>query len=368
MGMKWCLILCLLLFLPVMVVAQLHPPPPRPKWSILGLAHPDAKLLMGIAWKRALASPLGAVIRKQVAIGGHPLLAFLDSIDNVERFLVSSPGTPEDGAGRPPLLVVGEGQFSLAQVRAMAKADGAVSRRFNDVELLVPPDATNADLHFALLDATTILFGDGTSVKAAIVRRQNQEPSQSELIKRAGVLSATQEAWVLAKDPSQAFPGIGITSSPLAAEVESVELQVAAGDSLSASVAIKAATPEAAETLGTGLPALMNLLALTYSGQPSLTQVARRLRTVTEQNYVKMGFTLDGKLLNQSLNELREASVPVVSKAVVPATDQGAMPSSSVPTPGVRIPDPGPAPKRVIRIVGGMDDGVREIPYEVKKP
>lgn len=37
----------------------------------------------------------------------------------------------------------------------MAKADGAVSRRFNDVELLVPPDATNADLHFALLDGQT---------------------------------------------------------------------------------------------------------------------------------------------------------------------------------------------------------------------
>ncbi len=368
MGMKWCLVFCLLLFLPVMVAAQLHPPAPRPKWSILGLAHADAKLLMGIDWKRALASPLGGVIRKQVALGGHPLLAFLDSIDNVERFLVSSPGAAEDGVGRPPLLVVGEGQFSLAQVRAMAKADGAVSRRFNDVEMLVPPNATNADLHFALLDATTILFGDGTSVKGAILKRQNQEPSESELIRRAGVLSATHEAWVLAKDPAQAFPGIGITSSPLAEEVESVELQVSAGESLSASVSIKAATPEAAETLGTGLPALMNLLALTYSGQPSLTQVARRLRTVTEQNYVKMGFTLDGKLLNQSLHELREASVPVVSKAVVPATGQGPQPAMGVPTPAVRVPDPGPAPKRVIRIVGGMDEGVREIPYEAKKP
>lgn len=75
-----------------MAAAQLHPLPPRPKWSILGLAHPDAKLLLGIDWKRALASSMGPVIRKQVALGGHPRPAFLDSIDNVERFLVLSPG------------------------------------------------------------------------------------------------------------------------------------------------------------------------------------------------------------------------------------------------------------------------------------
>lgn len=184
------------------------------------------------------------------------------------------------------------------------------------------------------------------------MRWQNQDTSheKNELIRRAGVLSAGQEAWVLAKDPAQAFPGIGITSSPLAAEVESIELQVSAGESLSASVSIKAATPEAAETLGTGLPALLNLVALTYSGQPSLTQVARRLKTVTEQTYVKMGFTLDGKLLNQSLNELREASVPVVSKAVVPAQGQGPgtgpgpMSTAPMPPAGMRIPDTGPAP------------------------
>src|SRR5215510_7964553 len=153
--MRWCIVSFVLGFLPLIAFAQSRP---AAKWTILPLAHPDAKLLLGIDWRRILESPLGPTILKQVQQGGHPLFGFLEAIDNVDRLLVSSPGTIE--GRKRPLLVVGEGRFSLPKIRAMAAADGAVPRRYNDVELLVPPRATVDDLHFALLDGNTILFGD----------------------------------------------------------------------------------------------------------------------------------------------------------------------------------------------------------------
>src|SRR5262249_58426461 len=132
-------------------------------------------------------------ILKQVQQGGHPLFGFLEAIDNVDRLLVSSPGTIE--GRKRPLLVVGEGRFSLPKIRAMAAADGAVPRRYNDAELLVPPRATVDHLHFALLDGNTILLGDGISVKGAIDRWQRMDAplERDSILLRAASVSTAQE-------------------------------------------------------------------------------------------------------------------------------------------------------------------------------
>src|SRR5215510_13416622 len=154
--MRWglkALALCFTIGGAYMTAAEQNPKTAR--WTTFPLAHPDARLLIGLDWRRIVESGLGPAMVRQVQLGGHPLLGFLDSIENLDRMLVSSPGS-EDG-GRAPLLVIGEGRFSLAKIRSMAKGDGAISRRYNDVELLVPPNAGALDLHFALLDAQTVL-------------------------------------------------------------------------------------------------------------------------------------------------------------------------------------------------------------------
>ncbi|MCC6392805.1 MAG: hypothetical protein IT167_19565 [Bryobacterales bacterium] len=363
--MRWCL-LVILMMLPLIAASQTAR---VAKWTILPLAHPDAKLLIGVDWRRVQDSPLGPLVLQQVRKGGHPLLGFLDSIENIDRILVSSPGGE---AGRSPLLVVGEGRFSLPKIRAMAKADGAVSRRYNDVELLVPPDATPFDLHFALLDGQTILFGDGASVKGAIDRWQRADsPSdRNPLSFRAVTLSTTQEIWALVEKPAESLASLGIAESDLAAQVKQLELGVSIADILNANFTIQAATAEAAETLGTGLPALLQLAAITYSHQPSLTQVARRLKVVTENSTVKMGFRIDGKLLDQSLNELRAAAAPpLVTETTPTSAPQQARVASAPGTPAaLTVPDhPSQPVRRVVRIVG-MEDGVKEIPYEMQRP
>jgi hypothetical protein len=353
--MRWSVVAYIIMLLPLIAVAQTARPS---KWTLLPLAHPDAKLLLGIDWRRVKESPLGPIVLKQVQQGGHPLLGFLESIENVDRLLVSSSGSV-NGA-KAPLLVIGEGRFALPKIRAMAKADGAVSRKYNDVELLVPPNATNADLHFALVDGSTILVGDGTSVKGAIDRwlRADTADDRNPLFFRATTLATTQEIWAAVTEPSTSLSSLGISSSPIAEQIKSLELGLLLGQTLSATLWINAASEEAADTLATGLPALLQLAALQYSDQPSLTQLAKRLKVISDKGFVKMAVTIDGKLFEQSMSELRAAAAPPVTRAVAApvATHQPPIAAPVVPT--------GP---RVVRIVG-MDEGVKEIPYEVKTP
>lgn len=360
------------------------------RWSIFALAHPQAQLLLGVDWRRALASPLGPVLLKQVRLGGHPLFGFLESIDNVDRILVSSEGVVE---GSRSLLVIGEGRFQLPKVRAMAKADGAVTKRYNDVELLVPPGATNEDLHFALVDSQTIFFGDGYSVKDAIDRwlKHDDQTLRNPVAARASGLMQTHELWAVAQNLAETLPVLGLGQTDLTEQVEILEIGIATGQAMTAHVTIRGATEEAAQELSAGLPALLQLAAFQYSNQPFLTQVSQRLKVVTEKNYLKMGVTLDSRLLEQSLGELRAAApaprrmptmsarvanlaqavaagevAPPAPKPVVESSPAATVVTSSAP-PQPPVPTLEAAPKtdrRTILIVG--EDGVREIPYEVK--
>ncbi|MBS1827451.1 MAG: hypothetical protein JST93_19200 [Acidobacteria bacterium] len=359
--MRIALVALLLMLLPLIAVSQ---PLRTAKWTILPLAHPNARLLLGLDWRRVLDSPLGKVVQDQVSKGGHPLLGFLDSIENVDRILVSSPGA--DDGEKAPLLVIGEGRFLLPRIREMAKADGALSRKYNDVELLVPPNATNADLHFALLDGHTILFGDGSSVKQAIDRwqRATQEAhDRNPVFFRAATLSTMQEIWAVVHDPASSLSALGISGSGLAEQVENVEFGITVGQTLDATVWIKGATEEAGEMLATGLPALLQLAALTYHQQPSLAQVARRLKVVNEKEHVKMGVSIDAKLFGRSMDELRASTVTTTTAVAAPQSAAAQLP----PAAAAAAASDGPPQRRVVRIVG-MDEGVKEIPYEVKRP
>ncbi|MBI3682566.1 MAG: hypothetical protein HY235_19485 [Acidobacteria bacterium] len=329
------------------------------QWSVFPLAHPNAKLLLGVNWRRIVESPLGPTILKQVKLGGHPLLGLLESIENVDLLLISSPGA--DNEGRPPLLVIAEGRFSLSKVRAMAMADGAVSRRYNDVELLVPPNATSTDLHFALIDGNTILFGDGLSVKAAIDRWQRMEDTyeKNPLFVRARSLSGVQQVWMLASSPSEALSSLGFGGSGLAEQIDSLEIGISAGQQLTASLLMKASTPEAADTLATGLPALLQLAAITYSSRPAWTQLAKRLKVMTENEYIKMGVSLDARLLDQSLNELRGSAATAAAAAAAAPAAVAAISRPELPAPTSELT------RKVVRIIS--EDGTREIPYEPRK-
>jgi hypothetical protein len=350
--MRWCIIAFVLMVFPLIALPQA----PRLKsWGILPLAHSDAKLILGLDWRRLVESPLGPAVLKQVSLGGHPLLLFLDSIENVERILFSSPG--KRSGGRPPMLVAGQGRFQMAKIRALAKADGAVSRRYNDVELLAAPNASNQDLHFAFLEDQIILAGDGASVKSAIDRWQRKDTSHQKnpVHIRALGMSSAHEVWAVADTPSESLASLNLGESELAEQVERLEIGLTVTQTLNAHLLIHTASEEAADTLGAGLPALLQLAAFAYQQQPSLAHLARKVKVMREKNLLKIGFNVDAALFEQSMNELRAAAAPAatVSQPAAPALAAPSVAASSE--------------RKVVRIVG-MDDGVKEIPFESKPP
>lgn len=334
---------------PVAVFAEI---PRDKKWSVMVLAHPNAKMLAGVDWKKVISSPLGPVLLRQVELGGHPLFSFLESIDGIERLLISTPG--EHPSGRKPLLVVADGSFALAKIRKMAAADGAITRRFNNVEMLVPPGATNDDLHFALLDGNTILFGDGSSVKGAIDRwqRPGNWAGRNPVYGRAENLGLTQDLWAAIDEPARSLASLGLAGTPLAEDVERIEAAFQVGETLATQITIRAATEESAQTLATGLPALLQLAAVQFDNQPYLTQVAKKLKVARDKRLLTMSASLEAKLLDRSFAELR-------TPAEVPATVQGPPLPETKPAPTPPIPVV-TSTRRVIKITGA-EGGYREI-------
>lgn len=353
--MRWFL-LAMVLIVPLSANSQNNR---APDWAVFPLAHPDAKLLVGIDWRRILDSPLGPVLLKQIRQGGHPLLSFLDSIDNVDRLLLSTPG--EKQGIRRPLLVIAEGRFLLSKIRKLAVADGAISRRYNDVELLVAPEAGNQDVHFALLDGNTILFGDGASVKAAIDRWQRMTGShdRNPLFFRAVTLAAAHELWAVAEAPAEALAAFGFRLTELVQRVTQLELGATFSKAFNCSLLLKADSEEVAQTLASGVPALLQLLALIDEQRSVLAQLAQRIKVTAESARVRFSLALDGGLLESSLASLRSqsklrsdagAAQQRLASAIAPAGQKSAEPV-----------------RRVVRVIGA-EDGNKEIPYPVGKP
>jgi hypothetical protein len=83
-----------------------------------------------------------------------------------------------------------------------------------------------------------------------------------------------------------------------------------------------------------------------------LANIAKRLQVVNEKSYLKMGVTLDGRLLDQGLAELRPLTTAAAS---------GVTAASSSPQALTTAGPPAPPERKVVRIIG--EDGVRELPY-----
>lgn len=359
----------------------------RTKWNIWHLVHPNTRLLIGLDWRQALQSPLGPMLRKQVSEGGHPLLSFLESIENVDRLLVSSPGVAEEGK-KAPLLVVAQGRFELSKIRRMATADGAVSRRYNDVELLVPSGAANEDIHFALLDTTTIVFGDGTSVKAAINRNLRQEPVnvRNLVVARSMTMSGTTDAWIVSEEPLEPLNSLGIGTMPFIEMLSGLEVGVAIREGVGIQLAMFPKTAEAGQQLKNGISPLLELLALQPQMDPRVQEIAKRCRISLERGAVRVVADLDRKLVETALNAMRTTKT---ERATVPgpadrlrapgaagaavSLEGGVKPGAGpiVGAPALGVPVAGApvlgAPvttssRKVVRIVG-MEEGVKEIPY-----
>src|SRR5713226_9177181 len=141
--------------------------------------HPNAKAVISIDWGRIRQSHVGTMLReKWVDTGPAAAIPGIEFLNDVDRFLISSPGqNPADERAEPPVLIVIHGHFEMAKIRKLLVTHGAKPQMFNSVQVYRPQDKNGKDLAFVLLDAQTILMGDARSIFASVER--NARPAET---------------------------------------------------------------------------------------------------------------------------------------------------------------------------------------------
>ncbi len=163
--------------------------------QLLGLLMPDAKIVAGVQLGQAKASAFGQFVLSQAGP-----MAELDKLKAATGFdprtdlteMVA--GSTGPGAG----LVAGHGSFQVGQLAALASRTGAVTENYRGITLM---GGTGAE-RVAFLDGTTVVIGDGASVKAAVDRWIGGRATGA-LTARAVEISATSQAWAVAAGLSE---------------------------------------------------------------------------------------------------------------------------------------------------------------------
>ncbi len=140
--------------------------------TLLGLVPPDAKVVAGIRVTQAIASPLGQFVLSHLPAGGDGFDKMMgatgfDPRHDVSEILIASSDPNNHHAG----LVAVRGVFDPARIESAAAAHGSAKSSVLGVTVFAS-DA--AQVALALPDATTAVFGDLDSVKAAIRRYRNK--------------------------------------------------------------------------------------------------------------------------------------------------------------------------------------------------
>jgi hypothetical protein len=174
-----------LFFLVLSATAQTAPLPAGmpPAWR---LVHPDAVVLLGVDVRAIRQSAAGKSLNKSLSqasmgIMSLPVLQFLRDIDEV---LLSAPGekklapkvTTVAKAGvtaNSPVLIILTGQFPAAHTQSLLHG---VHRTYNGVQIYASSlGGVNSEV--ALLNESTLLFGDADSLRGAIDRSQRSNLS-----------------------------------------------------------------------------------------------------------------------------------------------------------------------------------------------
>lgn len=321
---------------------------------------PDAKILISIDWKRLQQASLGASLRDKFLQAGGTISTTpgAEFITDIDRMFLSSTGSkPGDNADdNPPVLITISGHFDLAKVRAALTKYGAKPQLFNSIQVYRPQDEKGKDMAFVPVDARTLVFGDASSVFAALERNTSAPASSpiNTLAARAAEMDAAYDAWLIATDPQELagsrLNGI-LGEGGLAAGARGIEAGISLRTGLSAEIMVRFDDEPAAKMLASEMGLFLKTVAGAKAGQYSLADLAKKLK-----------FTAEGPVTKISLHLTAQEVENGVEAAVARMRVQ---PHVAVNVRPLNTPSPA-APKKqenqVIRIEG-LDDGPRVIPY-----
>ena len=351
-------------------------------------AHPDAAMLGGIEVKRIWQSPLADMLRSQVAelkVGKVPGAEFLEELD---RVFVSAPA-PAAGK-QPPVLAVLTGRFDLARLHKLAAAEGASIKWYKGIEVIAPPKANGADVHFAIIDSQTAIVAQRGTLYAAIDRAKSGAAGplseSNPLFARAVGMTPAYEAWLVsAVSPDAMLPQQG-AAGEMFQKVRGMDFGLSLREGLGLDLSLDTDTAEASQQMAAGLQMMLGLGLANATGPQAaqMQEILRNLQISPEPNALRVSLRVPRQQLELAIAEMRKSvegavggirsavrsSVPVrgdtrgfaaldrLAQSHVPAAPQ-AIPALATAPP----PPPEPPRKMVVRIEG-LDDGPLEIPYK----
>jgi hypothetical protein len=338
-----------LLLAPMIAGAQTDPGP----WRFVD---PGAKAVISVDWKRVSRSPLGVMLRERwINPGAGAAIPGIEFLDDVDRFLVSSPGgDASDETAEAPLLVVAIGRFDLANIRRFLLAHRTKPQQFNSFQVYRPQGKNAKDLAFVLFDPQTILIGDSHSIFGSLERSvfQHAAPQPNSMLARVPEMDANYDAWALVSDASalgsNRFTDL-LAAAGMDAETRGFEAGISLRSGLAADITVMLSSDDAAKNMATEVSRIVRLAAKDKSGEPFLQDLERKLKFASEGSRVRISLRLTTPELEKN------AQLFAASRKRAPA-----------PPPDIRplakAAPASPPEKQVIRIEG-LDGGTREIPF-----
>lgn len=348
--------LCCLVVLAATAAAQALASWPK----VWNLAHPDAAALIGIDVRGIRESALGQSLGNQLKTAGASLpnmqgrgiLPGREFLDDIDRVLISSPGSKTPAAkapaakllatkDNPPFLMILTGHFPAEHLRPFLKGEPHV---YDTVDVYRPAPAGNTSI--ARLDESTLLLGDTASVRAAIDRRNLTPTTPTPLLARAAAMAAVNDLWIIATVPPSAFQPSNMNLGPMASDISGLEFGMAFRDGFNLELNLATKTPEAAQQMARMLTAQLQLAMAGKVNNQQAAEMMRKMQISTDGSKVGIRIEASREEVERNIREMQKSPL------------FGAV-------PGMKPAPPSPAPGTIK--VYGMEGGVREVPAESPK-
>lgn len=347
--------------------------------------YPNAKALVSINWQRVRQSPAAMIIRDQWLSGGKSAsVPGIELIDDIDRVVISSPGSPidaskdsaddangdpqSDAAGAPaelPFMIAVHGHFDAVKVRKFFALLHTKPQAYNSFQVYRPQDKGAKDMAYVLFDAGTVLFGDAPSIFAALDRNQFAPPAPEpgSIVARAAEMDAAYDFWLSMSTPDIMSSNrlAGLFRGEWAADAQGFEAGVSLRSGLTADMTLRFGSEPAAKHVIAEMSKLTGAISKDRNAEQDIRDITKRLKFSSDGAAVKISLRLTPQELEKSAQAFAAGNKAALAAAA--AADPAPLANASRPAAPVAVPGkPG-----VIRIEG-LDDGPREIPYPDRQP
>lgn len=382
-------------------------PAPEAEPAYWTFAHPNARLLIGLKLSGSPIAKMMTEFRHQAKDLPPQADSLFQMFDQIDTVLISAAG-PRAGSTDSPSLITLRGRFDLDQVRSMLTSANKESKftTYGGVPLLqmtsgqvsqMAPEEiggiklgkqlSKKDSAIALVDASTLVMGDPLSVRQAIDHAKDNQRIKVRypMFVKARSLSSTYDFWAVldvpapkADDPANPAPPNPMMAIGRTVRGVDVGLNLRQGMDFQANLHM--ATAKDAQSFGGMISAVLPMMARQRISPPAantqltpqqsadlvrrselMSGILEKLKVMQEDSAVIVRLTLNQAELDGLKREIK-------FDKIIKSIPSGGIMGDSDPAVSGTSPAPDlPKEKQVIRIYG-LDDGVKEIPVEPKKP